>query len=341
MGRVARSCTCMQQNTFWAPITGALREIEHSFVTQWERLPLRSLEQLTYDLSLLAIESLFRFEKKTVYVETTPYHCLITGNPEKPTLVWLHGFADSKYTFAPTALRLKKDFHIVIPDLPGFDGTPFHPTVRHDLNYYTATMAKILQQLGVCDAILVGNSLGGAIALQLALEHPHLVRQVIPVNSAGVVGDELTGFYAELLTGANLFHVNDYDEFETFLSRIFHRRAPMPIFLKIHLYHEFRHNGPWYNKIMGDLTHGLFGAKGMKEARNYKKFALDDRLPEIHKPVHVIWGDRDTLFPLRLGEETARAIPGADFTMIRNCGHCPHMEQPFKLAELIRKVVIV
>ncbi|MCS6984236.1 MAG: alpha/beta hydrolase [Leptospiraceae bacterium] len=311
---------------------------EKFLAERWESLPLQGLESWGKKLAFSILERVVNYKKKTVTFDATSYECLFLGDPKNRPFVWLHGFSDNKYSFSRVAMKLSRKFYVVIPDLPGFDNSTQLIHQEYNLDYYTAYVAALFQQLELKDAILAGNSLGGAIALQLAAQRGELVSHIMPVNTAGVLGPTLRGFYRELLSGHNIFHITSYRDFEYFLGRIFYRLPPLPFPLKLFVYRELRHNSFWYNKLMSDLTHGLFGAEGLKEARQYKNFGLDNMLSQVNCPTDIIWGEQDSLFPLELGYYLTEKIRKASLHIITNCGHCPHLEAPEHLAHLFLKL---
>lgn len=305
----------------------------------WEKLPTRPLEDLSRKLSFYTLENFVGYKKNKFYFRGLPYCYLSLGNRNNPPLIWLHGFSDNKYTFTPVAWRLKNQYFVIIPDIPGFDDTTPMVEEKYDLDFYTEYTSELIQSLNLGPVTLAGNSLGGGIALKIAAEKPDLLAKVIAVNTAGVTGIKLQGFYLELLQGKNLFHITSYQDFEYFLSRIFYRPIFLPLPVKLLMYRELHHFSLWYNKLMNDLTHGLFGAEGLSEARNWENYGLDKELEKISRKVSIIWGENDSLFPVEIGKYINQKIKSSEFYSIPNCGHCPHLEKPAQLAQLLEKIL--
>jgi pimeloyl-ACP methyl ester carboxylesterase len=110
-----------------------------------------------------------------------------------PTVVLLHGSASSLYGVEAAAQRLWADFDVIRPDLPGFGVTGPRPDRDYRVTTYAAALARFLDVIGVRRCAVVGNSLGGNIAWNLALDHPeHLqLTGLVLINATGYPDKEL------------------------------------------------------------------------------------------------------------------------------------------------------
>ncbi len=104
-----------------------------------------------------------------------------------PTVVLLHGSASSLHSFEAVAQRLAGSFDVIRPDLPGFGVTGPRPDRDYRVVAYAATMARFLDAIGVDRCVVVGNSLGGNIAWNLALDHPdhQYLAGLVLINATG------------------------------------------------------------------------------------------------------------------------------------------------------------
>jgi pimeloyl-ACP methyl ester carboxylesterase len=108
-----------------------------------------------------------------------------------PTVVLLHGSASSLYGVEAVAQRLYGSFEVIRPDLPGFGVTGPRPDRDYRVATYAGTLARFLDTIGVQRCAVVGNSLGGNIAWNLALDHPEQLTGLVLINATGYPDKEL------------------------------------------------------------------------------------------------------------------------------------------------------
>lgn len=108
-----------------------------------------------------------------------------------PSVVLLHGSASSLYGVEVLAQRLWASFDVVRPDLPGFGVTGPRPDRDYRISTYAATLARFLEAIGVEHYTLAGNSLGGNIAWNLALDHPERLTGLVLINATGYPDKQL------------------------------------------------------------------------------------------------------------------------------------------------------
>jgi pimeloyl-ACP methyl ester carboxylesterase len=108
-----------------------------------------------------------------------------------PTVVLLHGSASSLYGVEALAQRLWASFDVIRPDLPGFGVTGPRPDRDYRVTTYAATLARFLDAIGVERYTVAGNSLGGNIAWNLALDHPERLTGLVLINATGYPDKEL------------------------------------------------------------------------------------------------------------------------------------------------------
>src|SRR3954471_4941439 len=155
--------------------------------------------------------------------------------------------------------------------------------------------------------LLMGNSLGGALALYAAHERPDLCAGVAGLNPAGAeLSDEATNALPRAFPDAN--------DGAAHMARLLFHRTPWPFWL---VARDFaRHWGtPTVQRILDDARAGSDRSLGIEV------------LTDIHLPVLILWGAEDRLLPLRSVEDFAR-IAGARVELIHGCGHVPQLEKP-------------
>ena len=103
------------------------------------------------------------------------------------TVVMIHGYSADKTVWMRFAPHFTDRYRVLVLDLPGHGETPFDPAIRFDTLSQAQRVLKAMDALGIARAHLVGNSMGGFIAAQLALHHPERVQSATLMDAAGVI----------------------------------------------------------------------------------------------------------------------------------------------------------
>ena len=222
---------------------------------------------------------------------------------------------DSGFSFEHNlAARLAQRFEVIAPLHPGFGGSkrPDQIDTVDDLVYL---YLDLLKQLDLQDLTIVGCSMGGWVAAELAVRCSDRLSRLILVDSLGIkVSDRETpdiadmfAIYEEELMGLLFrdpakFKIDAKSLPEQALANIAENRAA----LALYLWEPYAHNP----KLLG-------------------------RLGRIDIPTLVIWGQNDGLVSAEYGRKFAAAIPGSTFETIPECGHLPQVERPDRLMEYI------
>jgi pimeloyl-ACP methyl ester carboxylesterase len=201
---------------------------------------------------------------------------------------------------------------VIVPTHPGFGGTP-RPEALTTIDGLAEVYAGLLDALALEDATVIGNSIGGWIASELALRHPSRLGRFALVDAVGV---EVEGHpVADALPPARLAEYSWYDP----------SKAPSldPAALPPAVREIFASNRAalaLYGRSMTDPT--LLG-----------------RLAGIEVPALVLWGEADRIVDADYGRAFAAAIPGARFELLPRTGHVPQMETPEVLLKALTAFV--
>jgi pimeloyl-ACP methyl ester carboxylesterase len=285
-------------------------------------------------LGSLTLEALRGVQRRTLGVRVrrhvdrrgrvTPV--LELGTPRRGTLVWLHGFSDRFDTILQAAPHLRRDWRILSPSMPAFGEGWVDPGERHTFDAYAEWMADVLRDVAPPRFHLMGNSLGGATALAVAAALPDRVMSVVALNAAGVRLEGVHCAHAEISGGANLFEIRTREDYGRLQRRIFAEPMALPRWIEAHLFEDMRRKADWYIRVGEDLAASEVRVQGPGW---YSYLPL----PEVGAPTLVLWGDRDTLFPVAQGERMARAVAHGRFARLDGVGHSAHLERPRRLAE--------
>ncbi|BBM87316.1 alpha/beta fold hydrolase [Candidatus Uabimicrobium amorphum] len=260
---------------------------------------------------------------------------LEVGEPRDNTVVIFHGFSDSKDGFLHIAQRLMKDYHLIIPDMPGFGENEQHDDFRYDIDQYSKWMERFVDEVVGRSYHLIGHSMGGAIATQMCSDRAEHVRSLTIMCGGGVITLPLVGFYKDLADGYNLFSIENKKDFREFLSTNFHKKPFMPGSVKHFVYKRYAENREWYNKIMYDLIGDMDA-----DLQEIPQTVLNHRLKEISVPTLILWGEYDGLFPHDIiGQEYHKNIKNSQLRVIEKAGHCLNLECPGKVSAIFKEFV--
>lgn len=249
------------------------------------------------------------------------------------TILFLHGFADSKDTFYDAAQFLVGEFNIICPDLPGFGRSFKHRHEKYSIENYGQWICEFIEAINLDGFHIAGNSLGGAAALQTTLMIPQKIKTMTLVDPAGIYLPEPYCLHHELFDGHVIFDVKSPEEFEYFLNRVFTKVPFIPHPIKDFVYKEFSRHGLWHRKILADLIKGLVS----DEDPRIFDMAMNDRLADLKVPTFLIWGDDDTFFPKETAYFMQHEIENCEVQFMSDVGHCPQIESPRKFARIFRK----
>lgn len=236
-----------------------------------------------------------------------------------PPLILLHGLGEAAVIWYTNMEPLARGNTVYAPDLPGH-GASEEPPWEYSLEGSIRFLEEFLDALGLERSSLVGNSMGGLIALALALERPQRVNRLALEDSAGL-GREVAGFlrFMSLPILGELLISNRPNATQWVLQQVFHNRAHVTERL-VELIHEER-SRPGNSAAMLKMLRVGVSLLGMKPELN-----LTSRLGELQTPTMVFWGREDRIFPLAHGKRAAQLIPGGQLRVFEQCGHWPHLE---------------
>jgi pimeloyl-ACP methyl ester carboxylesterase len=223
-----------------------------------------------------------------------------------PPLLFLHG-GGGFGTFDPTVSPLAEKFTVYAPSHPGFFGSG-RPDWLYTINDLAHFYKDMVQELGLEDYVLVGHSVGGWIAAEMAAMDHHNIKGLVLIDAAGVRPEK--GEIAEV------FMVSA----DTRLKLGFHDPSQVPS----------------YDVISADPTpEGAAIRHGNMEMLSrlcWRPYLHNPSLPHylgsVKTPALVVWGKQDAIIPVECGEMYSKLLPNATLKSIDNCGHSPQMEKP-------------
>jgi len=238
-------------------------------------------------------------------------------------VVFLHGLGASMYAWRKNlAAVAAAGFRVIAFDNRGF-GLSDKPAAPYDNAAYARLAIALMDSLRLTDAVLVGHSMGGAIAAQVAIEYPRRVRGLVLVGSAGL------GARDPLLFRMARWPV---------LGRVvlaFRGRGFTARLLRSTYFDPVRVTAADVDQYYAPVAQPQYGRALMGVLRQFRFDALQGRLDRIAAPTLVLWGEEDRWVPLGLGRALAAGITRSAFLSVARAGHSVQEEAPDEVNHLV------
>lgn len=243
-----------------------------------------------------------------------------------PDVLLLHGLGGTRASFFEIAAALSRRYRVHAPDLPGF-GSSCKPTLgSYNAGWFAETMLGLMDELGIGSAHLVGNSMGGRVAIEIGLQAPHRVRAL------GLLCPAVAWVKRGLHPIVRLLR----PEFGL-LPHGFRRSVVANQFWSIFYNRDVI--DPAVGDLMVDEFRRIYHSAGARyaflaSARNiylespFGRGGFYPRLAGLEPPALFIWGSHDRLVPPAFGRHVSRWLPAAEQVTIPCCGHVPQVECP-------------
>jgi pimeloyl-ACP methyl ester carboxylesterase len=203
-------------------------------------------------------------------------------------------------------------FRAVAPDLPNFGDSDGIDTV--DIDVYADWLLYFLDALDIRDAAVVGHSLGGAVAMSLAVRHPGRVRRLMLVDSCPVNGLVTPEAHYPVI---EMYRTNR-EMLKKGLQAVTPTLKDDALFLEL------------LDKALRMNPEAFTG-----NPRALARFDYTGRTAAYEGPVHVVWGSRDVIINRQMAEATARAFPKGTLEMLEGVGHSVMVEDPPRFRALL------
>jgi pimeloyl-ACP methyl ester carboxylesterase len=243
-----------------------------------------------------------------------------------PLLVLIHGITGSSDTWQEVIEPLAEHYTVVAPDLLGH-GASAKPRGDYSLGAYASGVRDLLTALGHDKGTIVGHSLGGGVAMQLAYQFPDRCERMVLVSSGGLGREVHFLLRAAALPGSEFVLpvlaanrvVNAGASLGGFLQRLGLRAGPDIE----ELWRGFSSLGDV--EARGAFIHSLRAVidPGGQRVDARDRLYLAERMPTL-----LLWGERDPIIPVRHGRAATEVIPGSRFESFPGAGHFPHRDEP-------------
>lgn len=244
------------------------------------------------------------------------------GEVGNPTLVLIHGYTASAYVWETTApVFAESGFHVIAVDLIGFGYSSKPAWFDYTIASQARIVSRLMNRLGIGSATIIGSSYGGAVAATLALDYAERVEKLVLVDA--VINDEPKSH--PILKLARIRGVGEFISPFLLDSKMFLKQRMR------NTLHKANHHLITQERI-DSIRRPLHAADGhhsvLQTGRNWDANRIEEDAYLINQPTLIIWGDNDTVIPIRNGEKLYDSILHSRFVVFENCGHVPQEEKP-------------
>jgi pimeloyl-ACP methyl ester carboxylesterase len=246
---------------------------------------------------------------------------------EGPAIALVHGITSHSGVWLEFMAELvEAGYSVVAPDLFGH-GESAKPKGDYSLGAYASGVRDLLGMLGYESATVIGHSLGGGIALQLAYQFPEYCERLVLISSGGLGREVNAVLRAATLPGAELVMpliVRDWavragGSVAGMLERLGLQPGP-----------DLRELGRGYASLVQQDAQLAFlhTLRAVIDFGGQKVSAMDRLYLAERMPVLIVWGDRDPIIPIKHGRRAHRAIRHSRMVEVPDAGHWPQLDQP-------------
>ncbi|MGZ5338718.1 MAG: alpha/beta fold hydrolase [Thermoleophilaceae bacterium] len=258
---------------------------------------------------------------RQVELAGTPVNYVDLGAGDKEPIVFVHGLGGQWQNWLENLPRAALERRVIALDLPGFGRTPA-PHDEITISGYGRCVDSLCDQLELGRVDIVGNSMGGYIAAEVAIQFPQRIDQLLLISAAGITSADIVRqpiFTAGRIATAVTAH--SAAQYRAIASRPKSRHMALALVA--------RHP----SLLRADLAYEGFikgaGGSGFEAALHAcLEYDFRDRLPEIRQPTLILWGDKDSIIPVRDAHEFERLIADSRKVVMKDTGHIPMAERP-------------
>jgi pimeloyl-ACP methyl ester carboxylesterase len=248
-----------------------------------------------------------------------------------PPVVFIHGLSGSWQNWLEQLPVFAREHRVIAFDLPGF-GSSEMPEEKISIAGYGRFVDALFTALGVDAAAVIGNSMGGFIGAELAIQFPARVERLVLISAAGLtIENQIPGAILLALRTVNT-QLAGYTGWLASRSEALTRRPrSRDLIFKIVAQNPGKLPGP----LVAEQIRGS-GKPGFVPALDaLTKYPIRDRLGQIACPTLIVWGTNDKLVPARDADEFERLIPNSRKVVWSDTGHVAMLERPAAFNRLL------
>ena len=254
-----------------------------------------------------------------------------------PVILLIHGIAGSSETWSPIMDALAEKYTVVAPDLIGH-GESAKPRGDYSLGAYASGIRDLLGAIGHDRGTIVGHSLGGGVAMQMAYQFPERCERLVLVSSGGLGREVHAMLRAATLPGSELVLpmlassrvLNATTAVGDFLGRLGLRAGP-----------DLEEMWRGFSSLndVGARAAFIHTLRGIVDPGGQRVNATDRLYLAQRVPTMLLWGERDPIIPVEHGRAAHGAMPGSRLEVFAGAGHFPHREHPARFVSVLEDFV--
>jgi abhydrolase domain-containing protein 6 len=235
-----------------------------------------------------------------------------------PTILLLHGYMGDKDNWVMLAPYLIKDYHVVIPDIPGYGESSMIEKDSYDLSNQMSRLHKFAQALELKKFHIAGNSMGGLFAGTYAVRYPDEIISVGLIDAGGVTSLRTSLVHKLAEKGENPLLLKDSNDVPRLVALLCVNEPNLPYPIKKVMIKTALANRQFYEKERKEFVPDLY--------------SLEKDLPKIKAPTLILWGDQDKVIDVSSVPVFEKGLINHKTVIIKDCGHVPMMEKPQETA---------
>lgn len=254
------------------------------------------------------------------------WHLLRADAPEgAPWVLLIHGFGADSSNWIRFANELEGQYGFIIPDLPGHGQTTKTTEMNYGISEQAERLFRLMDKLGIKRFHVAGNSMGGAISIEMARREPDRVLSLGLVDSAGITEEKPAFLNALERDKGNPLIPHSAEQFHKTLDWATNQGVGIPGFMITAMGKEKAANADVAEKVWADINQD-------------PAMRLKDRgvLPRIKTPTLILWGAKDRILGLDNVKAFQNGLPNDRTVILQNAGHLPMAEEPGKSADAFR-----
>lgn len=257
---------------------------------------------------------------------------LVAGSAEAEPLLLIHGLGATKASWLTVVPQLARSYRVIVVDLPGF-GRSSKPIGRYDSAWFCGHLCRLLDELGIDECSVAGNSMGGKIAMEMAMLDPERVRAIMCLCPASAFSNR------------PMLRLVKWLRPELGMAVGFLPRARVRDEIKSLFADSNRLEDVWVEAAIDDFfrvwrsprARGAFfaAARSIYLEEPHGDDGFFTRLELMKTPSLFVYGEQDSVITHHFGRKIELTLPLAEVQVWPDCGHVPQIEHPDRTAELM------